>query len=72
MKQVKYSTCITAIGNKEQVMLIQYTEISEMIVFNQNMVLYSPPKKELQSSIAYMYMYIVNSYKLDFVARKYI
>lgn len=68
MKQVKYSTCITAIGNKEQVMLIQYTEISEMIVFNENMVLYPPPKKELQSSIAYMYMYIVNSYKLDFVA----
>lgn len=59
MKQVKYSTCITAIGNKEQVMLIQYTEISEMIVFNENMVLYQ--KKELQSSIAYMYMYIVNS-----------
>lgn len=68
MKQVKYSTCITAIGNKEQVMLIQYTEISEMIVFNENIVLYPPPKKELQSSIAYMYMYIVNSYKLDFVA----
>lgn len=40
MKQVKYSTCITAIGNKEQVMLIQYTEISEMIVFNENMILY--------------------------------
>lgn len=72
MKQVKYSTCITAIGNKEQVMLIQYTEISEMIVFNENIVLYPPPKKELQSSIAYMYMYIVNSYKLDFVAWKYI
>lgn len=72
MKQVKYSTCITAIGNKEQVMLIQYTEISEMIVFNENIILYPPPKKELQSSIAYMYMYIVNSYKLDFVAWKYI